>query len=244
MLNKPTGSPIMAEQSDSTFRFAIAMIILSVTILGFACSVCCKTNSPSIKSGAKVTADSNPVCSCSSTIGTASNFVADPRVWSVFAALLAIFFGILALKTNALNEYQKMLLEWNKEVIKTPLLAAANDVMHAKLLQDEEKKDDLESFEIQVKLRHFCYMKLNTFEAVFLYNSRLTTKLVSFGRRNWAVWERFFQYQMVHSTMFREICAKDDLAEYYPIEFVTLVQACLEASQERYENAQKLLNTK
>lgn len=159
------------------------------------------------------------------------------------ASLFAAFLATISARRAVYNDYQKHLIEWNRECIKEPFLAAVND--DTRLEIETRQGDEFSKWSVSggsLKLTHFAYMQLNTFEIVYEYEmSWPNMPMMAFLRFiPWLAseanspWMAFFVHKVRRSSELRKLIRRQDLKEYYSPRFAKFskdVLAAYDASQ-------------
>lgn len=152
------------------------------------------------------------------------------------ASLCAAILATLSARSAAYNDYQKLLIEWNKECIKEPFLTAVNDDIHEEF--ESTHSQPFNAFKNaggERKMSNFSYMQLNTFEIVFEFEQRIPGRLVAFflcifclTNHQHEAWMSYFRYQVSRSSVMRGLIARDDLEQYYTKRFSRFAKSVLE----------------
>jgi hypothetical protein len=140
------------------------------------------------------------------------------------ASLFAAFLSTISARRAVYNDYQKHLIEWNRECIKEPFLAAVNDDTRIEI--ETRQGDEFSRWFVSGgsrKLTHFAYMQLNTFEIVYEYEmSWPNMPMMAFLRFfPWlkseanSPWMAYFVHQVRRSSELRKIIQRQDLEEDY-----------------------------
>lgn len=167
---------------------------------------------------------------------TRSNFAIVVSLAGAAASLCAAFLATMSARSAAYNDYHKLLIEWNKECIKEPFLAAVNDdIRKAFESNNSEAFTTFQNTGGEGKMRNFSYMQLNTFEIVFEFEKRMPGQIVAFflciccrTNHQHEAWMRYFRYQVSRSSVMRGLIARDDLEEYYTKRFARFAKSVLE----------------
>ena len=117
------------------------------------------------------------------------------------------------------NEFQRLLIDLDRELIQDPRLFAIYDT-HP--FASQFKDDPL----LAAKLDAFGYMSINIFEMVYQF-FHATGNLSTHERETWNSWESFFQHTVDNSSVIRKLLRRDDLDGYYPPKFAAYVRKAL-----------------
>jgi hypothetical protein len=167
---------------------------------------------------------------------TRSNTAIVVSLASAAASLCAAILATLSARSAAYNDYQKLLIEWNKECIKEPFLTAVNDDIRKEF--ESNNSTAFTKFQNEGgerKMSNFSYMQLNTFEIVFEFEKRMPGQIVAFvlcilcrTNHQHEAWMSYFRYQVKKSSVMRGLIARDDLEEYYTKRFARFAKSVLE----------------
>jgi hypothetical protein len=117
------------------------------------------------------------------------------------------------------TEFQKLLIELNKECIRDPSLLAVYD--------DHPLPKNVPLDPITVaKLEEYIYMKLNLFELVFLF-FHATGSVSDAERATWSIWEAFVKHSIRNSKITQRLVSASDFEEYYSSAYTVFLRGYL-----------------
>jgi hypothetical protein len=141
---------------------------------------------------------------------------------SICAAYKAYSLAANQLLFNNRNEFHKLLIEHNKQLIADPTLwGIYDDHAMAAMNKDDPVKT--------AKLHAFAYMTINTFELVHAFYNH-PKRVSSADGESWVAWDNFMNHTIRRSSLIRSLLQRKDIQEYYAQSFINYVNACLAKS--------------
>lgn len=131
--------------------------------------------------------------------------------FATFAAYKTYTLAKLQLRLDKVNEFQKALLDMNKELLRDPSLWA--------IYEDSIPSDSL----LRQKLEAFAYIKINLAEMVYTFFHG-PVELAEYEEQVWKVWHRLFQHEKNSCVLLREIINAEEAEDLYSASFLQYVR--------------------
>lgn len=166
---------------------------------------------------------------------TRSNYTVFVSLAGAAASICAAILATASARGAAYNDYQKLLIEWNKECMKEPFLSAVNDDLRAEFKsQNTDGFNDFLKNSGERRIVSFAYMQLNTFEGIYEYELRIPGRISAIilcilfcKNHHHEAWMNYFRFQVSRSSVFRDLIGRADLEQYYTMRFARFARSVL-----------------
>jgi len=148
-------------------------------------------------------------------------------VIAAFAAYRTYVLSEYQLRLNTRNEFQKLTLEIQKELIRDPELYAVYDD-HPMVLRRQQNP------ELYYRLEAFAYMVLNVFDTVFCFYGD-SKKLTKSENRSFQMWHGLLADFLRKSSIARTILDRSETREVYTESFFLMATSIVRNLSEENE---------
>lgn len=132
------------------------------------------------------------------------------------AAYKSYLVGKQQLRLSSINEFQKILIDINKELIRDPSLWAMYDDRPFGKSSPKDSSSD-------AKIEALIYLKLNLFELVHhFFNSQIG--LSEREKHAWHAWDKFIKYTITHSSMIQKVLGDQSVDQLFSQEFMEYIK--------------------